>query len=214
MATDNRYNLLIEASDKVDVLTENTENGKNVYIEGIFAQSEKVNGNKRYYKRNVMESAVERYVNEYVNKNRALGELNHPDYPFPDPDKAAIRITEMRWDGNDVYGKALVMNTPKGQTVKGLLEGGFAMGVSTRGLGSLKESGGIKYVQDDFLMSAVDCVDNPSAPDAYVNTITESQKWVINESGVWVPVVDEEESDEVNEQLFLERLEDYIKTIK
>lgn len=208
-------NLLIESSDQIEVLSEQTDNGKQLYIEGIFAQANIRNGNGRLYEQKIMESAVEKYNNQYVKRNRALGELNHPDYPFADPDKAAIRITEMRMDGNNVYGKALVLNTPKGQTVKGLLEGGFAMGVSTRGLGSLKEKNGIKYVQNDFMMSAVDCVDNPSAPDAYVSSIMESTKWQLNESsGMWVPVINESESDYINEQLFLEKLETLLKGIK
>lgn len=208
-------NLLVESSDKIEVLTEQTDNGKQLYIEGIFAQANIRNGNGRLYEQSIMESAVEKYNSQYVYRNRALGELNHPEYPFPDPDKAAIRITEMRMEGTNVYGKALVLNTPKGQTVKGLLEGGFAMGVSTRGLGSLKEKNGIKYVQNDFLMSAVDCVDNPSAPDAYVNSLVESTQWQLNESsGMWVPVLNESESDENNEQLFLEKLEQLLKGYK
>ena len=170
-------NLLIESSENVEVLTENTDQGKQLYIEGVFAQAEVVNGNKRFYKRNIMEKALTSYLENYVSRRRALGELNHPDYPLPDPANAAIRITEMGWiNDKDVFGKALVLNTPKGQTVKGLLEGGFNMGVSTRALGSLKESNGIKYVQDDLMLTAVDCVDNPSAPDAYVNALTESCK--------------------------------------
>ena len=208
-------NLLVESSDNVEVLTEQTDNGKQMYIEGIFAQANIRNGNGRLYEQSIMEAAVDKFNAQYVYKNRALGELNHPEYPFPDPDKAAIRITEMRMNGNNVYGKALVLNTPKGQTVRGLLEGGFAMGVSTRGLGSLKEKNGIKYVQNDFMMSAVDCVDNPSAPDAHVNAIMESTRWALNESsGVWVPVMSESESDETNEQMFLEKLEQILKGYK
>lgn len=211
----NTKNLLIEASDKIEVLTEQTENGKQLYIEGIFAQAEKKNGNGRIYEQRIMEAANQRYNQEYVSRNRALGELNHPDYPFADPASAAIRITEMRMDGNDVYGKAIVLNTPKGQIIKGLLEGGFALGVSTRGLGSLKEKNGAKYVQDDFMMTAVDAVDNPSAPDAYVKGIMESTKWQLSEStGVWVPVEDENESEKINEQLFLERFESILRGLK
>lgn len=208
-------NFLVEASSQVDVLTEETQTGKQLYIEGIFAQANKKNGNGRIYERNVMEAAVSKYSNEYVSKKRALGELNHPDRPFADPAEAAIRITEMRMDGDNVYGKAIVLNTPKGQIIKGLLEGDFALGVSTRGLGSLKEKGGIKYVQDDFMMTAVDAVDNPSAPDAFVNGIMENTKWSLNEStGIWVPVEDENETQKVNEELFLEKLEQYLKELK
>jgi len=208
-------NFLVECSNNIEVLTEQTEHGKQLYISGIFAQAEKKNGNGRIYEQAIMESAVQKYNEQYVQKNRALGELNHPERPFPDPAEAAIRITEMSMRGNDVYGKALVLNTPKGQIIKGLLEGGFALGVSTRGLGSLKEKNGAKYVQSDFMMTAVDAVDNPSAPDAYVKGIMESTKWALNEStGVWTPVMAEDESEQINEQLFLEKFEQILKELK
>jgi len=209
----NKYNLLIESSDQVEVLTEQTEQGKKLYIEGIFAQSEVKNGNGRIYERKVMETAMDKYITEYVDRRRALGELNHPDYPMVDPAEACIRITELKWDGNDVYGKALVLETPKGQIVKGLLEGGFNMGVSTRALGSLKERNGVKYVQDDLMFTAVDCVDNPSAPKAYVNALTECQKWTINESGMWVPI-QEDQSEDISQEIFFEKLEQFIKGYK
>jgi hypothetical protein len=208
-----KFNLLVENSDQIEVLTEQTEQGKQLYIEGIFAQAECKNGNGRIYEKHIMEGAIDKYIKEYVSKRRALGELNHPEYPTVDPAEAAIRITELKWNGNDVYGKALVLNTPKGQTVKGLLEGGFNMGVSTRALGSLKEKNGVKYVQDDLMFTAVDCVDNPSAPDAYVNTLSECKKWMINESGVWVPSTEEARED-VNQELFMEKLEQFIKGFK
>lgn len=212
MSNKNKYNLLVESSEQVEVLTEQTDQGKQLYIEGIFAQANKKNGNGRIYERNVMEKAMGKYLSEYVTKNRALGELNHPaDRPFADPAEAAILITEMNWHGDDVYGKAKVLNTPKGQIVKGLLEGGFNMGVSTRALGSLKEKNGIKYVQDDLMFTAVDAVDNPSAPDAYVSALTECRQWMINESGMWVPVEPEEDIDQ---ELFLEKLEQFIKGYK
>jgi len=208
-------NFLVECSNNIEVLTEETEHGKQLYISGIFAQSSVKNGNGRIYERPIMESAVQKYNEQYVKKNRALGELNHPDRPFPDPSEAAIRITEMNMDGDNVMGKALVLNTPKGQIIKGLLEGGFALGVSTRGLGSLKERDGAKYVQDDFMMTAVDCVDSPSAPNAYVKGIMENTQWALNEStGMWTPVMDEGESEYINEQLFLEKLENFIKGFK
>ena len=207
--------LLVEASDQIEVLSEQTENGKQLYIEGIFAQSNKLNGNGRIYEKQVMEGAIDKYIKEYVSRNRALGELNHPERPFPDPAEAAIRITELKWSGNDVYGKALVLNTPKGQIIKGLIEGGFNMGVSTRALGSLKEKDGVKYVQSDLMFTAVDAVDNPSGPDCYVNPLMESTKWMINEStGIWTPVIEKQETNLVNEQLFLEKLEQFIKGIK
>lgn len=210
----NVKHLLVESSDQIEVLTEQTDHGKQLYIEGIFAQANKRNGNGRIYEKHIMESAIDKYIQEYVVRNRALGELNHPERPFPDPAEAAIRITELKWNGDNVYGKALVLNTPKGQIVKGLLEGGFNMGVSTRALGSLKEKNGIKYVQNDLMFTAIDAVDNPSGPDCYVNPLMESTKWMINEStGIWTPV-DGVEQPEFNEELFLEKLEQYIKGLK
>lgn len=209
-------NLLVETSNNIERVVEKTDSGQQMYIEGIYAQAEVINGNKRFYSREVMEGSIGRYIAEYVDRGRALGELNHPDYPMPDPSEAAVRICEMRMEGNDVYGKALVLNTPKGQTVRGLLEGGFRMGVSTRALGSLRErNDGIKEVQKDLMFTAVDCVDNPSAPDAYVNSIMESNRWMLSESkGVWVPVSDESRNEDDNQQLFLEKLEYFIKTAK
>ncbi len=208
------YNLLVESSDKVEMLTENTESGKQVFIEGIFAQSEIKNGNGRFYERSVMEKAIDRYDRDYVSRRRALGELNHPEYPFADPSQAAILIKELEWQGNDVYGKALVLNTPKGEIVKGLLEGGFNLGVSTRALGSLKERNGTKYVQDDLMFTATDCVDNPSAPDAYVNAINESKQWMLTESGIWVQKEGQEPVHQFDEGIFLQKLEDYVKGLK
>jgi hypothetical protein len=203
--------LLIETSHEVEMLTEDTGSGKQFYIEGIFAQSEVINGNGRMYEKAVMNNAVDRYISEFVSKRRALGELNHPDRPFADPAMASILIKEMKWmpNGRDVYGKALVMNTPQGQIVKGLMESGFNMGVSTRGLGTVKESRGIKYVQKDFFMTAVDCVDLPSGPDCYVNQLREST-WA-QSNGVWVPI--NESGEQVNEDMFMTQFEKWMKSV-
>lgn len=203
--------LLVETSHEVEMLTEQTDSGKQFYIEGIFAQADVVNGNRRMYQKSIMESAVDKYISEFVSKRRALGELNHPDRPFADPSMGAILIKEMKWmpNGKDVYGKALVMNTPEGQKVKGLMEAGFNMGVSTRGLGSVKESQGVKYVQNDFFMTAVDCVDMPSGPDCYVNQLREST-WV-QSNGVWLPI---NEREEINEDQFMSRFESWLKNLK
>lgn len=211
----NIKSLLVESSSDIELLTENTENGKQLYLEGIFAQAEVRNGNGRVYRQEVMESAVERYNIDYVNKNRALGELNHPERPFPDPAEAAIRIVSMKMNGNNVDGKALVLNTPKGQIIKGLLEGGFSLGVSTRGLGSVREAKGVKYVQKDFILTAVDAVDNPSAPNAFPNAIYENKQWMLNEAtGNWVPIIVEEEDLKFNEELFFEQFQQLLNKIK
>jgi len=203
--------LLTEDSYQVEPLTEQTDKGKELYIEGIFAQAEVKNGNGRYYPKGIMEQAVAAYNEKYVSKRRALGELNHPDRPFADPAEAAILINELRIEGNNVIGKAKVLNTPKGQIIKGLMEGGFNMGVSTRGLGSLTERNGTKYVNRDYMMTAVDCVDLPSGPDCFVNPLVEST-W-INKNGVWVPTGINESIDQIDESMFLDKLEQYIKTI-
>jgi hypothetical protein len=200
--------LLMENSYEVENLTEQTENGKELFIQGIFAQAQVKNGNGRYYEKDVLEQAVEKYNEKFISKRRALGELNHPDRPFADPAKAAILINELKWDGNNVIGKAKVLNTPKGQIIKGLMEGGFNMGVSTRGLGSLSERNDMKYVNKDYMMTAVDCVDGPSGPDCYVNPLVESS-WV-NKNGVWIPAV-QEDGIAIDEGLFLEKLEQYIR---
>jgi hypothetical protein len=200
--------LLMENSYEVETLTEQTENGKELFIQGIFAQAQVKNGNGRYYEKDVLEQAVEKYNEKFISKRRALGELNHPDRPFADPAKAAILINELKWDGNNVIGKAKVLNTPKGQIIKGLMEGGFNMGVSTRGLGSLSERNDMKYVNKDYMMTAVDCVDGPSGPDCYVNPLVESS-WV-NKNGVWIPAV-QEDGIAIDEGLFLEKLEQYIR---
>ncbi|AGB07002.1 hypothetical protein [Vibrio phage XZ1] len=153
-----------------------TEKGGDLYIEGIFMQSNVVNRNGRRYPKKVMENAVSKYMKEQVNTNQALGELNHPSRSNVDPAEAAIRITELWWDGDNVMGKAIVLNTPKGQIVRGLIEGGWVPGVSSRGLGSVKQVDGINEVQDFRLTVGVDVVWGPSAPAAYVKPVTESNE--------------------------------------
>ncbi len=152
------------------------EKGGDLYIEGIFLQSNVVNRNGRRYPKKVMEKAVSKYMKEQVNANQALGELNHPSRSNVDPAEAAIRITEMWWDGDNVMGKAIVLNTPKGQIVRGLIEGGWVPGVSSRGLGSVKQVDGINEVTDFRLTVGVDVVWGPSAPNAYVKPVTESNE--------------------------------------
>ncbi|RMG37906.1 MAG: hypothetical protein D6732_05845, partial [Methanobacteriota archaeon] len=125
--------------DTTKPVIEEAENGqKNLYIEGIFMQSEIVNRNKRIYPKAVLDREVKRFIEERVKTRRALGELNHPPRPFVDPSEASHRIVELREDGNNYYGKALILNTPKGQIVRGLIEGGTQIGVSSRGLGTVK----------------------------------------------------------------------------
>jgi hypothetical protein len=163
----------------VHIITEGTGDAKTLFIEGIFAQAEKKNRNGRIYPKSIMENAVNKYVTEFVDSRRALGELSHPESrPTVKPELASHLITQLRFEGNDVYGKAKVLNTPQGNVLKGLLEGGVQMGVSTRGLGSIEERAGVTYVKDDFAMMAIDAVSDPSGIDCWVNAINESRDWV------------------------------------
>ena len=163
----------------IQLITEAKSGDGHLYIEGVFAQAEKRNRNGRIYPKQVMENAVNKYITEYVSTRRALSELSHPENrPTVKPELASHLITELRFEGNDVYGKARILNTPQGNTLKGLLEGGVQMGVSTRGLGSIEERAGTVYVRDDFAMTAIDAVSDPSGIDCWVNALTESREWV------------------------------------
>jgi hypothetical protein len=167
--------------DQLEVVTEATKDGGKKYaIEGVFMSAEQKNRNGRIYPRPVMESAVGKYVNEQVAKGRAVGELNHPEGPTVNLDKVSHKIESLTWSGNDVVGKATILETPMGQIVKGLLDGGVKLGVSTRGMGSLESRGGVMMVKGDFLLNAVDIVQDPSAPSAFVNGVMEGVEWVWN----------------------------------
>lgn len=181
--------LLTEHAPHVEMLVENTAKGKNLYIEGVFLMSNTKNRNGRVYPKNVMEEAVENYQNQYIKERRAIGELNHPaDRPFADPAKAAIFIESLSWQGDNVIGKAKILNNPDGDRIKSLLEAGFKFGVSSRGLGDvIKESNGTDLVRK-FMLNAIDAVDMPSGQLCYVNSVNESMEW-IQENGIWIPGV-------------------------
>lgn len=157
----------------VKPLIENAGSEKKYTLEGVFMQAEKKNRNNRIYPRSVLQDAVSRFVAEQVSTGRAVGELNHPDGPTINLDKVSHRITELNWNGNDVYGKALILNTPMGLIVKGLLDGGVKLGVSSRGMGSVESRGGNTYVKPDYSLATVDIVQDPSAPSAFVEGIME-----------------------------------------
>ena len=165
---------------ELGVIIEEKDGKKNYAIEGIFAQAEKENRNGRIYPKPVMEKAVDKYVTEQVSQKRAVGELNHPEGPTVNLDKVSHLITDLDWKGNDVVGKAQILETPNGQIVKGLLDGGVRLGVSTRGMGSLEKRGNTNYVGNDFVLSTVDIVQDPSATGAFVNGIMEGVEWVWN----------------------------------
>ena len=181
----------------LECLIEKKDNGDKKYvIEGVFAQADQKNRNGRVYPKPIMESAVNKYVQTQVSKKRAVGELNHPEGPTVNLDKVSHLITDLKLEGNDVIGKAQILDTPMGKIVKGLLEGGVQLGVSTRGMGSLENRNGVAYVKDDFILSTVDIVQDPSAPDAFVNGIMEGVDWVWN-NGILEPQVIEDMETEI-----------------
>lgn len=175
--------------EETEILTESTKDGKkSMYIHGIFMQSNKKNRNGRIYPKGIMEKAVEIFDRDLVSKNRALGELNHPkDRLNIDPAEACHLITELKWNGDDVIGKARILEgTPKGAILKGLIEGGVSMGVSSRAAGSVKKNKqGINEVQSDLRLATVDAVSDPSAHDAYVRGLVEGVNWIY-ENGIFL----------------------------
>lgn len=177
-----------EVQDIQYLVEEDKTSGKKTYtIEGVFMQSEKQNRNGRVYPFGVLQKEVNRYNNDYVNKSRAFGELGHPDNPSINLDRVSHMITKLYPDGNNFIGKAKIVDTPMGNIVKGLLDGGACLGVSTRGVGSLRPQNGYQLVQDDFkLATAADIVADPSAPDAFVKGIMENYDWWLDSAtGVW-----------------------------
>ena len=173
--------LIAEYTDQdIECIVEAKDGKKTYAIEGIFASAEQKNRNGRIYPKKVMESAVNKYINEQVSKGRAVGELNHPEGPTINLDKVSHKIESLDWKGNDVIGKATILETPMGQIVKGLLDGGVRVGVSTRGMGSLRRGSDAMIVGDDFMLNAVDIVQDPSAPNAFVNGVMEGVEWVWN----------------------------------
>ena len=173
--------------NNLEVIAEQKKNGeKNYFIEGVFMQSNKKNRNGRVYEKKTLENAVEKYVTEQVKTGRAVGELNHPEGPTVNLDKVSHKINSLHFQGNDVVGKASILKTPMGKIVEGLLDGGVKLGVSSRGMGSLVSKRGAQYVGDDFMLSTIDIVQDPSAPSAFVNGVMEGVEWVWD-SGVLKP---------------------------
>jgi hypothetical protein len=171
--------LITENIEDIKILTEEKDGKKQLYIEGVFLQSEIKNRNGRIYPFDVLNKEVQRYSEEYVKPGRALGELGHPDGPTVNLDRVSHKITSLRAEGNNFIGKARVLDTPMGKIAKNLLGEGVQLGVSSRGMGSLKEENGVKYVGEDFMLAtAADIVADPSAPDAFVNGIMEGKEWV------------------------------------
>lgn len=177
--------LITELTEDIKYIKENVGNGEKTYfIEGIFMQSDTKNRNGRIYPQGTLLKECNRYITEYVNKGRALGELNHPTGPTVNLDRVSHIVKELHEDGKNVYGKAKVLDTPMGRIVKNLIDEGAQLGVSTRGMGSLKSKNGYQEVQEDFMLAAIDIVADPSAPNAFVNGIMEGREWVF-QNGLW-----------------------------
>jgi hypothetical protein len=172
--------LITEEIESVEVLTETVNGKKTLYIEGPFLQTEKTNRNNRRYGRVVMEREVKRYTEQYICKGRALGELGHPDGPTVNLDRVSHKIISLEQRGNDFIGKAQILSTPMGKIVESLLKDGVCLGVSSRGIGSVRQHpNGYMEVGEDFMLAtAADIVADPSAPDAFVQGIMEGKEWV------------------------------------
>tara|TARA_B100001250_G_scaffold130682_1_gene111480 strand:- start:47569 stop:48219 length:651 start_codon:yes stop_codon:yes gene_type:complete len=175
-----------QISDNVNLITETNKDGKKEqYIEGVFLQAGIKNRNGRIYPIETMKKEVNRYIKEFVNKKRAYGELGHPEGPTINLERVSHLITDLREDGKNFIGKAKILSTPMGNIVKGLLNDGAKLGVSSRGMGSVEQRGNAQYVQDDFMLAtAADIVADPSAPDAFVEGIMEGVEWV-QEGGIF-----------------------------
>lgn len=172
--------LIREEIEKVEVLTEESDGKKNLFIKGIFLQAEQVNRNGRLYPGTIMEREVKRYNEQYVQKGRALGELGHPDGPTVNLDRVSHKIVDLQREGNNFVGKAQILSTPMGKIAESLLKDGVTLGVSSRGIGSLTATKeGYKQVGEDFMLAtAADIVADPSAPDAFVQGIMEGKEWI------------------------------------
>ena len=213
--------LITEMNQDVKFLTEKKEDGtKSVYIEGIFMQAEKANRNGRMYGRGIMEREVQKYQ-ELINEKRSLGELGHPPNPSINLNQVSHMITGLKFEGNDIYGKAKILDTPMGKIAKNFIEEGVRLGVSSRGLGSVKlNKEGVNEVQDDFHLATVDIVADPSAPDAFVQGIMESADWIL-ENGIWKAVQIEQAQNTIRKaskadlnKVKLQVFEQFLRTIK
>ena len=188
--------LIAEYTDnELEVLTEQKGSKKSYAIEGVFMSAEQKNRNGRIYPKEVLGKAVESYNTTQVVPGRAVGELNHPEGPTVNLDKVSHKIESLNWQGNDVVGKATILETPMGQVVKGLLDGGVKLGVSTRGMGSLVRNNDAMVVKDDFILNAVDIVQDPSAPSAFVNGVMEGVEWVWNNGIIEAQAIEKMETE-------------------
>ena len=171
--------LIREEVEAVEVLCEEKGGKKTFYIQGPFLQGDIKNRNGRIYESAILAKEVKRYNEAYINKNRAMGELGHPDGPTVNLDRVSHKITRLEQDGSNFIGKAKILETPMGRIAGALLNDGVTLGVSSRGMGSLVQRNGVNYVGEDFMLAtAADIVADPSAPDAFVQGIMEGKEWI------------------------------------
>tara|TARA_B100001564_G_scaffold10848_1_gene8906 strand:- start:137 stop:781 length:645 start_codon:yes stop_codon:yes gene_type:complete len=192
---------LISEYNEASYITEANEKGtKDYFIEGVFMQADIKNRNGRIYPKEIMAKEVKRYVKEFVEQQRAFGELGHPEGPTINLDKVSHMITELYEDGSNWVGKAKILSTPNGQIVKNLIDDGAKLGVSSRGLGSLEQKSDAQYVKSDFqLATAGDIVADPSAPEAFVEGIMEGVEWIM-ENGIFKAVEMESMRDQLKRE--------------
>ena len=194
--------LITEHTNEIEYLSEGK--GKEQYIKGIFMQSDIKNQNGRVYPHAILQKEVKNFNTKYVNEGRALGELGHPMGPVINLDRVSHVIKELKEDGKNFVGKAKVMDTPNGKIVKNFISEGVKLGVSSRGMGSVKTNKkGVNEVQKDFVLSTVDIVADPSAPDAFVNGIMEGKEWVW-ENGV----IKEQDIDAMKKTIMKEKMKE------
>jgi hypothetical protein len=212
--------LIKEITESVQYITEEKDGKKSLFIEGPFLVSERKNKNGRLYEYNTMKKEVGRYTEEYINKSRAFGELGHPDTPSINLDRVSHMIVGLREDGHQWVGRAKILDTPMGNIARSLIEGGAQLGVSSRGMGSLKSINGVNIVQDDFyLATAADIVADPSAPGAFVQGIMEGKEWMLVD-GIWTEMEYEQARKEIRqasrtelEQIGLHIFENFFKKL-
>ena len=212
--------LIKEIFEEVEYITEETDGKKCMYISGPFLVSEQKNKNGRMYKYDTLKKEVNRYTEEYIRKNRAFGELGHPETPTINLDRVSHMIVSLSENGTNWVGKAKILDTPMGNIARNLIEGGAQLGVSSRGMGSLKNVNGVNIVQGDFhLATAADIVADPSAPGAFVHGIMEGKEWMLVD-GVWTEIDHVEAIQEIRkaskheiEQVSLRIFENFIKKL-
>ena len=206
--------LISEEIQNAEYLVEETNGKKNYKIKGVFLQSDIKNRNGRIYENDILTKEVDRYSKEFIDKKRAFGELGHPDGPVVNLERVSHMITSLKPEGKNFIGEAKIMDTPYGKIVKGLIDEGAQLGVSSRGMGSLVQKNGANYVGKDFyLATAADIVADPSAPDAFVEGIMENKEWVWD-NGVIKAQDIEEYKEHIKEAKRLKLAEAKVKVFK